>query len=986
MNTPSQDVRARADGPPSVNGQRTSPSHAHSPRTLSNQASASAPQKPSGNGDKSTENVPNPAAPPKFKMKRTGTNGLPPGHSVPNFVALQYANTMAKPSASSFVPAGANHTPQKHMMEISKTTQNGRPVGLEGRPSSRDSSQSTTTAPSRPTSAGGRTADLAQTASPQSIAMKRKWASGEMDGVAQKAAQTRRLNAERRMSAVSFSDNVVTIPDQSTPEPAATSSTPGAAVATELTVADIQFYQEYTAKAATTPSTNDVTPTAATTSASPQPNTAEAAGNVIRTGRPIILPPKKQKPAKSSSEPSVPHVPGTPFIRTLSGRPYNMVPNENGRLTYGFGALFPDGYAPLPDPDAKGPRWICPVRHCTQERSYLKSHGKHFLKAHQACLLNDDGDGVFSIVGYKDGQDAPVVVSRDPKVKEPERGVMRASNSPAMAKFWASLKGDTSENPERGEHSGRDGVFSVTPSGRPYTTFPNQGGRTFGVLIPDGYKPLVSSAEKPWVCPVRTCRLTWASQSGLGIHFAKIHGGCTFNDNLDGTLSLVGWRDAGARSEALVVSQKRSNITDDVSAVGDVTERQTDINSHPTPYQILGLPSPAPNVNTSVASDVIQLPSSQRKDHYLTPASKAQPVKDLAGGALEIWNYIRPYLTQFTECPDSSWVPELLKLPKVRDIVWNDAHIATNGFKDKVSRDVATMVVQVTGEIPPKTCSRCRDNRGPYGECIVISSQAPIEARLGFASCACCVYHGQGTYCTLKFWGKKRADAAAELEAQTKTQEGKADRELASMSAIAGSQVPASTEVQSPFRRSERVQVKEAIAQSAPDSPPYVPKDDTPAPPSPPPQRVLRLFNRRPEHQAQVQQPSNTDGMEIEDWELAPGRLRSTATPEDGEPAENIAFSKAYLTANQSVRVTQDVSFRVDVVACGTSLRWAATPDRMRICSVGAGKVKVRIQGEEEFDLGPHGMFRLLPGRSCVVLNRLYGSAVLHVTEVSDYS
>jgi hypothetical protein len=48
--------------------------------------------------------------------------------------------------------------------------------------------------------------------------------------------------------------------------------------------------------------------------------------------------------------------------------------------------------------------------------------------------------------------------------------------------------------------------------------------------------------------------------------------------------------------------------------------------------------------------------------------------------------------------------------------------------------------------------------------------------------------------------------------------------------------------------------------------------------------------------------------------------------------------------------------------------------------------VKVRIQGEEEFDLGPHGMFRLLPGRSCVVLNRLYGSAVLHVTEVSDYS
>ncbi|KAH8903193.1 hypothetical protein BR93DRAFT_931633 [Coniochaeta sp. PMI_546] len=408
---------------------------------------------------------------------------------------------------------------------------------------------------------------------------------------------------------------------------------------------------------------------------------------------------------------------------------------------------------------------------------------------------------------------------------------------------------------------------------------------------------------------------------------------------------------------------------------------------------------PSPQVNASVTSDVVQLPASQPRVHYLTTATTAHPVENLSGGALEIWNYIRPYLTQFTECPDSSWIPELLKLPKVRDIVWNDTYIANNGFKDKVSRDVATMIMQVTGEIPPKTCSRCREgSKAPYGECVVISSQAPIDARFAFSACASCIYNGQGTYCTLKFWGKKRAQEPAAIGgSETATQETEADRERPSMSGTPGSQPQVNTEGQSLVRRSERVQVKEAIIRSGPENSPFsargaspdapfVPNEVTPAAePAPPPQRVLRASNSRPGQQKQVE-PNYTDGMQIEDWELAPGRLQSTAPPEDGEPAEYIAFSKAYLSTNQSVRVSQDASFRIDVVTSGSSLRWAATPDRMRICSVGAGKVKVRIQDEEEFDLGPHGMFRLLPGRSCVVLNRLYGNAVLHVTEVSDYS
>lgn len=978
MSVPLQTALAQPDGPPYPKRQKTtSPPDTHSPGMALDPAPPSAPQGPAiVEGDKPKDNnVPDTQAPPKFKMKRTGTSGIPPRVSFPGPHPPKYVSPAPKPSTISPVtpsadqekPAdgAARETPVK---EVSSTTHNGPltlPAGLQGRLSLRDSSQNTTASPSPPTSggAGGHKAELANTANAQSLAMKRKWATGVMDGAARKAAQTRRLNAERRVSDT-------TISDTSTPEHATTTSTPVAAAAINPSLG---VSGGRTAGAAT-PSTTGLTPPVVTDSTPPQSSITPAASQQMRAKRPVILPPKKaMRNSLGASAPHVtrsPHVSRTPLARSLSNRPYDMVHNENGRLVHGFGALFPDGYAPLPDPEGKGPRWICPVQTCTHERSYLKSHGKHFVRRHQTCLLNDNGDGTFSVVGYDRRLDGPVVVSRDHK------------NAPAA-------KDDASEQPDLGQGGETDGPFWTTPSGRGYTTYPDhlEGGKTFGVLIPDGYERLISSAENPFVCPVDTCLSSWASQTGLSIHFAKMHGACTFNDNLDGTLAFLGRRDDDvryqyvrgcSRRDALVVSQK--GHTDNMSAGADKAEPQTSFNVKATPKPNPDTVPPSPKVTAPVMSDVVQVPASQRRISYLTPAHKSQSIHGLAGGALEIWNYIRPHLTQFTECPDSSWIPELLALPRVRDIVWNDTYMAHHGFTDKVSRDVATLVVQVTGEIPPKTCSRCRDgNKGPFGECIVISSQAPIDARLGFTGCASCIYNGQGTYCTLKFWGKKRAEeAAAELEGGGTSQEAKADREHPTMPGDA----------QARIRRSERVQVKEAMLQSAPvDGPdtPYEPDyEDESAPPSPePPQRVLRAFNRRPERQEQTQQqqpmPISTDSMEIEDWELAPGRLRSAAAASDedggGWPAENmIAFSRPYLSASQSVRVNQDVAFRVEVVTAGSSLRWAASPDRvMRVCSVGAGKVRVRIQGEEHFDLGPHGMFRLSPGQSCVVLNRLYG-------------
>ena len=91
-------------------------------------------------------------------------------------------------------------------------------------------------------------------------------------------------------------------------------------------------------------------------------------------------------------------------------------------------------------------------------------------------------------------------------------------------------------------------------------------------------------------------------------------------------------------------------------------------------------------------------------------------------------------------------------------------------------------------------------------------------------------------------------------------------------------------------------------------------------------------------------------------------------------------FSNSYLTANQSVQVADGVGFNVIFVKPGGSSRWEADRDTLRICSVSAGKLKVKLDGDVDVHVGPNGMFKILPGTTCVVENRLYLDAVLHIT------
>jgi hypothetical protein len=153
----------------------------------------------------------------------------------------------------------------------------------------------------------------------------------------------------------------------------------------------------------------------------------------------------------------------------------------------------------------------------------------------------------------------------------------------------------------------------------------------------------------------------------------------------------------------------------------------------------------------------------------------------------------------------------------------------------------------------------------------------------------------------------------------------------------------------------------------------------------------------------------------MEDWEVAPGRIRETvgdeadskchafpephlSHPHNGPappakqlltvtPFTAIAFSKPYLsTAAQSVPVCDDVAFRVDTVSAGNTLQLEADAGKTRLCAVAAGKVRVRIGDEADFVVGPHGMFKVKAGVACTVRNGLYLDAVLHTTVLVGFS
>lgn len=138
--------------------------------------------------------------------------------------------------------------------------------------------------------------------------------------------------------------------------------------------------------------------------------------------------------------------------------------------------------------------------------------------------------------------------------------------------------------------------------------------------------------------------------------------------------------------------------------------------------------------------------------------------------------------------------------------------------------------------------------------------------------------------------------------------------------------------------------------------------------------------------------------LEMEEWEVAPGRIRddSSAIPESKSlppsaaqaarelTLTDIAFSNSFVSSGQEIPISSDVSFNVLTIKPGGSVQFQANIGKLRVCSLAAGKLQVKM-GPHDFAIGPNGMFKVRDSDFAVVTNRLYLDSVLHVSSVKEY-
>ncbi|KAK3687743.1 hypothetical protein B0T22DRAFT_138109 [Podospora appendiculata] len=518
-------------------------------------------------------------------------------------------------------------------------------------------------------------------------------------------------------------------------------------------------------------------------------------------------------------------------------------------------------------------------------------------------------------------------------------------------------------------------------TGRPYTMWPDESGQLApmnGALIPAGYKLDTTHPDRPWICPVRTCRRAFLKRQDLGFHFERAHYAYLFNDNGDGTLSQTG-----------VYKRKKLGPGGKIiyKAPPLVVSRNPIDQSKEGPLLLAQPPdSAAQDQATSVSNNTE------------TGENRESPVSELRSDPKGLWEYIQPLLDHTDAIPDSGFVKELLPMPRQRDLVINP-YRTFEKFDEKMPRDISAMIIQVTGEKVPKGCSRCREGRGPFQGCVVIARKSNAEARSRYISCANCLYHGNQTYCSLKEWVPKRNQPPFPKHGWVG---GRAAIEAASRTAVAeGSSTPSELPP-STARNNKRSSAYDGYYGREPKRYQRTPlgadvEDATMLDGSPFRDSSGRRPRGRPPRSAQLTQTGQSSSssssslvtagyhqpavLEMETWEVAPGRIREDSVAN----GDNIAFSKAYLSTNKSIPVCEDVSFRVDTIESGATLHMEPERNMTRICSLATGKARVKLEGEAEFTIGPHGMFKVKAGVSCTVQNWLYDNAILHVTSLSGF-
>lgn len=204
----------------------------------------------------------------------------------------------------------------------------------------------------------------------------------------------------------------------------------------------------------------------------------------------------------------------------------------------------------------------------------------------------------------------------------------------------------------------------------------------------------------------------------------------------------------------------------------------------------------------------------------------------------------------------SKQVRNLLILPGRRDLEWRRGFPAQ--FTINTTKDITSVLVQITGDMPPNPCTRCISEKGPYVGCFVISSETEVN---GVTGCANCCYHGNQTDCSIKGWVYNRAVEAA-VATSSKVKAG-------NKSTVSKTKKDYTTQDDSGKRHSGRVQNLEPVSYSLTRkraAPSAELKDGIPQHTKPPATSLISAGWQ------------DAESLRMETWEKAPGRIRSEAS------------------------------------------------------------------------------------------------------------
>lgn len=224
------------------------------------------------------------------------------------------------------------------------------------------------------------------------------------------------------------------------------------------------------------------------------------------------------------------------------------------------------------------------------------------------------------------------------------------------------------------------------------------------------------------------------------------HRGNLLNDNSDGTLSEVGYYNkplpGNNKCPAIIVSQR------------PLDKKEPPMEKARTPGR--------GTIEKEIKPKIVL-----KRSNALPSKQSGADTLSMTGNAKKLWDYMLPLLPKpLNSITHDLQIIRLFSLPRRRGIHWRTTWDTHRLEDDK--KQIIGLLVYLTGEEHAnieKSCTNCRRGRGPFPACHVLPNDAPYEYHALVKGCANCHFMHDDEACSIKSSWQIRAGNNSREEA-----------------------------------------------------------------------------------------------------------------------------------------------------------------------------------------------------------------------------